>query len=266
MRGFIFAALLLFTSRNLQLADRGIGPEAGNTPEGKEVNYTTPTFKPGSWQYFLQHLPVKEGAVLDYQGNPVPNQAKAAMIINYDVGNKNLQQCADALIRLRAEYLFAAQRYQEIAFNFTSGHLFAFNDYCKGMRPVVNGNRVSFSPLSAMCEPSHAALRRYLDIVYAYAGTISLSRALRPVSGITVGTVIITAGSPGHCSIVVDESTTGAGGKVYKLAESFMPAQSIYILRNTKDPGMGFWHPLKKDITIETASYIFENYKLGSFE
>jgi hypothetical protein len=258
--------MLLFTSCNLQMADRGIHPEAVNTMVAKEERYTTTAYKQGSWLYFLQHLPVREGLVLDYQGNPVADQAKAAMIVNYDVGNKNLQQCADALIRLRAEYLFAVQRYHDITFQFTSGHRFAFEAYCKGMRPVINGNQVSFSHLSAGCEPSHAALRRYLDIVYAYAGTISLSRELHPVSEITVGTVIITAGSPGHCSIVVDESTTGAGEKVYKLAESFMPAQSIYILRNTKDPGMGSWYPLKKGITIETASYIFENYKLGRFE
>src|SRR5215210_182650 len=138
----ILLFMLLITGCNLQMAERGISAEAVNAPELKEVSYTTATFNKTSWQYFLQHLPLKEGAVLDYTGNPIADQAKAALIVNYDVGNKNLQQCADALIRLRAEYLFAAQRYQEISFHFTSGHSFAFKAYCNGIRPVINGNQV----------------------------------------------------------------------------------------------------------------------------
>lgn len=232
----------------------------------KETDVTPTLFKKGSWQYFLQHLPVGSGRVVDYQGNPITNQQKAALIVHYDVGSKDLQQCADALIRIRSEYLFAAHRYSDITFHFTSGHLYAFNAYCSGLRPVVTGNQVSFSPLSTPCEPSHAALRRYLDIVYTYAGTISLARELHHTSDISVGTVIILPGSPGHCTLVVDEATTGSGEKVYKLAEGYSPAQSIYILRSTVESALGPWQPLQAGTTITTASCIFYNYQLGTFE
>lgn len=232
----------------------------------QEENLLPTRFEKGSWPYFLQHLPTKTGTVVDYQGNAVANQSKAVMIVNYDVGNKDLQQCADALIRLRAEYLFSAHRLHEIAFHFTSGHLYTFDAYCKGLRPSVNGNQVSFPPFSTPCEPSHAALRRYLDIVYTYAGTISLARELHETDTIAVGTVIILPGSPGHCMLVVDEATTPGGEKMYKLAEGYSPAQSIYILRNAANPGVHAWQPLKAGHTIETASYSFYNYQLGSFE
>lgn len=214
----------------------------------------------------MQHLPAKPGPVLDYRGNPVADQSKAALIVNYDVGNKDLQQCADALIRLRAEYLFSANRYQEILFHFTSGHLYAFDAYCKGVRPVINGAHVNFLALATPCEPSHTALRSYLNIVYTYAGTVSLAKELHGADRITVGTVIILPGSPGHCTLVVDEATTQDGEKVYKLAEGYSPAQSIYILRSTAGSGLGLWQPLKTGSPIQTASCIFYDYQLKSFE
>ena len=43
-------------------------------------------YPPDSWPYFLQHLPRKNGPVLDFKGNPVGNQEKHVEILTYDVG------------------------------------------------------------------------------------------------------------------------------------------------------------------------------------
>lgn len=225
---------------------------------------TPEKLKQDSWQQFLQNLPVVQGQVVDYRGIPVTNQGKAAAIVNYDVGNKDLQQCADALIRLRAEYLFSRQRYREIRFEFTSGQLYSFSDYCEGIRPLPKGNQVVFSLTTTPTKISYAALRKYLDIVYAYAGTISLTRELKAATTLTVGTVIIKAGSPGHCCMVIDEATTSTNGKVYKLVEGFTPAQSIYVLKNPNDGSE--WHTLKEEEPIRTSSYSFLTYVLRRFE
>ena len=92
-----------------------------------------------------------------------------------------------------------------------------------------------------------------------------MSKELKTTNAFEIGTVVIYAGSPGHCSIIIDETTDKRGEKVYKLAEGYSPAQSIYVLRNLSENGINPWYRLKKGV-IETASYRFENYKLGKFE
>ncbi len=217
-----------------------------------------------SWAFFLQHLPEQEGPVVDYRGIAIADQQKHVSIINYDVGSRNLQQCADALMRLRAEYLFGQKRFGEIGFHFTSGHFYSYADYCKGKRPTPDGNSVHFiSTLPVGI--SHASLRHYLDLVYTYAGTISLANELLPATALTIGTVIISPGSPGHCLIITDEAKGPDGESLFKLVEGYTPAQSIYVLRNLAEPNLGCWHRLTKG-TIETASYLFQTYQRKKFE
>jgi hypothetical protein len=217
-----------------------------------------------SWAYFLQHLPEKGGPVVDYKGNIIDDQHKHAALINYDVGTRDLQQCADALMRLRAEYLFGQKRYAEIGYHFTSGHLYTYLDYCSGKRPLPNGNSVRFVKV-APAENNHQSLRRYLDLVYTYAGTISLAKELQPATETDIGVIIITPGSPGHCLIITDEAISPSGEKVYKLVEGYTPAQSIYILRNVAEPTLGYWHRSPKG-PLKTASYVFQTYQLKKFE
>lgn len=216
------------------------------------------------WPFFLQHLPQKIAPVLDYGGREVSDQEKAFAVINYDVGSRDLQQCADALMRLRAEYLFAQGRLDEISFHFVNGEAYRFTAYCDGSLPVAKGRGVVFLSSSPKGK-DHASLRKYLDIVYTYAGTLSLAAELKDADDFAIGTIVIKAGSPGHCFIIVDEATTAAGEKLYKLVEGYTPAQSIYVLRNVEEPALGCWHKLKKG-NITTASYEFTNYKLKKFE
>ncbi len=223
------------------------------------------TFPVHSWPYFLQHLPAQNGPILDFRGNLVSNQGKHAAIINYDVGKSDLQQCADALMRIRAEYLFSQLMFDEIGFHFTSGGYYSWTDYCKGIRPVSSGNGLRFLRIAGQSGKSHQSLRKYLDIVYAYANTISLCKELKPAEKLQVGSVIIFPGSPGHCCMIMDEAINGNKDTVYKLVEGYMPAQSIYILSNPYEPSLSPWYHLSKS-SIATASCIFKNYYLRKFE
>jgi hypothetical protein len=199
---------------------------------------------------------------VDYRGRLVANQSKHIAIVNYDVGDRDLQQCADAMMRLRAEFLFSSGRYHDIAFHFTNGKLYPYKDFLAGRRPRSNGS-ISAVGSADKAPVNHATLRQYLDIVYTYASTISLGLDLQPASDFAIGTIILAPGSPGHCCIITDERIAPDGTRRFKLAESYMPAQSIYILKNPVDGTA--WHALKKG-AIETASYRFTEYDLKKFE
>jgi hypothetical protein len=216
-----------------------------------------------TWKGFLQNLPETKGLIRDYRGNAISNQSKQFSILpKFDVGSRDLQQCADALIRLRAEYLFAESKFDEISFRFTSGERFSYTDYLAGKRPAATSSRNAVYSVAASPN-NHQSLRKYLDIVYTYTNTIALERDLKPASDFAIGTIVVKGGSPGHCFIIVDETTNEKGDKVYKLAESFMPAQTIYILKNPEDDSP--WHLLSKD-HITTASYDFRRFSLRRFE
>jgi hypothetical protein len=223
-------------------------------------------YPPDSWCYFLQHLPTQAGPILDFKGNRVEDQEKHVAILTYDVGNADLQQCADALIRLRSEYLFGQKKYDQIGFHFNSGDFYPFSAYLHGIRPVLRGNSVHLLQTTAPTPViSHRALRQYLDIVYAYANTVSLCRELKSASRLKTGTVIIFPGHPGHCCLVMDEAIGDPRDTVYKLVEGYMPAQSIYVLANPFEPKWSPWYHLGKG-EIQTASYSFESYYLKKFE
>ena len=220
-----------------------------------------------SWAYFLQHLPQSKGNILDYQGRPIVNQEKHFALINYDVGTKDLQQCADALIRIRAEYLFSQKRFDEIGFHFTNGAFYSWESWCQGIRPAFanHGGEQSFVKAASPKAKSHESLRSYLDIIYAYAGTVSLCKELQPTDKLDIGTVIIYPGHPGHCSLIVDRGVLDGKDTVYKLVEGYMPAQSIYMLANPYEPELSPWYHLSKT-KISAASYLFNSFYLKRFE
>lgn len=212
---------------------------------------------------FLQHQPVKPHgtAVRLYDGTLKSNQAAHAAVLEVDVEPRDLQQCADAVMRLRAEYLFAAKRYADIHFNFVNGFNARYDLWRKGQRIRVSGNNVSWTAGNG-ATPDYRSFRKYLTMVFSYAGTASLVRELQPKekAEIEVGDVLIKGGSPGHAVIVLDKATQQETGEtLVLLGQSYMPAQDIHVLVNPNHQDGNPWYSVTHDFgpRIHTAEYTF---------
>lgn len=217
----------------------------------------------GSFAAWLRALKLKPAgrAVHLYTGALKARQDVHAAIIDIDVGTKDLQQCADAVMRLRAEWLFATGRAREIAFNDTGeGKPIAFSRWASGERPRGAGRGLAWSKTAA-ADQSYASFRKYMDVVFTWAGTYSLERelvAVRSVADVQAGDVIIRGGFPGHAVIVADVAVKAATGeRRILLAQSYMPAQEIHVLKNLGDPRLSPWYALEDGRAIETPEWLF---------
>ena len=224
-----------------------------------------------SFARWLRNLPIKPGrpTVHLYDGRPKANQGVHAAVVDIDTGNKDLQQCADAVIRLRAEYLYSRGDMARLHFNFTSGDAAYFSKWSEGFRPAVQGNRVSWQKL-APPDDSYRSFRAYLNVVFTYAGTASLERELRKVQDVRdvrAGDVFIQPGYPGHAVLVVDVAEDSrTGRRVFLLAQSYMPAQDIHILQNPAGGSLGAWYDGDFGSSLKTPEWTFAAGHLRRFD
>ena len=226
---------------------------------------------PGSWGEWLRGLPLRPAGTPArlYNGQLKNRQDVVAAVADIDVGRQDLQQCADAVIRLRAEYLFSHDP-NKVHFHLTTGYDFWFSDYVAGRTFRVAHEQVlpAAKPAEA---PTHAALARYLLPTFGYAGTLSLPRDLQPAPLATVrpGDVLLHAGSPGHAVLVADVAENPRTGQRYLLLlQSYMPAQSIHLLRNVAAPTLGAWFavPGPGAPDFDTPEWTFATSELSRFD
>ncbi|SCX81478.1 DUF4846 domain-containing protein [Alkaliphilus peptidifermentans] len=236
-----------------------------NVPEG----FTRIEITEDSFGAYLRNLPLKahDSRVLYYDGREKNKPNVYDAVVDMDLGNRDLQQCADAIIRLRAEYFYGKGEYDKIHFNFTNGFRVDYTKWMDGYRISVVGNEVSWVK-RAEASNTYDDFRKYLDIVFAYAGTISLSQELHPVAveEMEIGDVFIQGGSPGHAVIVVDMAENiETGEKLFLLAQSYMPAQDTQILINPMDKELSPWYSLNFGETLYTPEWTFSRRDLKRF-
>ncbi len=232
------------------------------------VGYQREKALEGSYEAYLQNFPLKEDTLIYlYDGSLKPDQSFGYKVMDIDIGSKNLQQCADAAIRLRAEYLFAHQRFGEIHFKFSSGDVAEYSKWREGYRAEIDNDKVKWIK-KVDFDSSYQNFRAYLEVVFNYAGSWSLARELKPVASpeqLAIGDMLVKGAFPGHVMIVVDKAIhTQTQEAIYLLAQSARPAQSIHIVKNRLDESLSPWYStraFKTKIDIEEWTFYPENLK-----
>ena len=233
-------------------------------------NYNRVPVASYSFAEYLRSIPLHSAdrKVMLYNGDIKPNQHAHAAVLDIDVGNRDLQQCADAIMRLRAEYLYEQKRYDEINFHFVNGFLARFDKWSDGFRIRVNGNQVSWYQTNEM-GAGRSVFMDYMKMVFMYAGTPSLEKELnkKRFEDIAIGDVFIQGGSPGHAIIVMDVAKNDSSGNViFLLAQSYMPAQDIHILKNYNRDNIGPWYSVADIIEkLKTPEWTFNKNDLKTF-
>ncbi|MDP4151475.1 MAG: DUF4846 domain-containing protein [Bacteroidota bacterium] len=217
-----------------------------------------------SFAAWLRALPLKKDrTVYLYNGESKRNQNAQFAVLDVSVNDpsvrpghpegaavpRDLQQCADAIMRLRAEYLYDQKDFIHIEFHSSQGTRFNFAQWLKerGAAPA-----------------NEAAIRKnfgkFMEKVFTYCGTLSLERQLVAGGGpekMEIGDVLIHGGSPGHAMLIIDMAVDGRSGrKVYLLAQGYMPAQDIHIVHDPEDDKLDPWYPADGK-TVYTPEYTF---------
>ena len=226
------------------------------TPDG----YMRKPAGEGSFAAFLRSYPLKEAGspVLLYDGREKGNQEAHAAVFALPIENEDLQQCADSVMRIYAEYFYRTGQYDKIAFHFVNGFRADYARWREGGRIVVDGNHVSWSNAAA-ADSSYESFQEYMRMVFAYAGTLSMEGESREITleEMRAGDVFLKGGSPGHVVMILDVCESKDGNKAFLLGQGYMPAQEFHLLKNPQHGEDPWYYEEETDYPFSTPEYTF---------
>ncbi len=225
-----------------------------NTPEGYSRISTSEFGK------FIREYPLKEdgGAVLLYDKREKANQKAHTAVFAMNIGEQDLQQCADSIMRLYAEYLYRSNQAEKIGFHFVSGFYADYANWRSGKRIRVNGNNISWVS-SKGYDDSYETFEDYLTVVFAYASTLSMEKESKTIStkDSQIGDIFLKGGSPGHVVMIVDICENENGEKAYLPAQGYMPAQEFHLLKNPAHLDDPWYYQDEIVYPLKTPEYTF---------
>ena len=234
---FILVSALFLSLPDHEAFAQGIAPSWLN-PSGMTVETRFPppegyVRKPDADPYvdYMRKLPLlPDGSpVLNYTGALKADQNIHVAVLDIDVPNK-LQECSDSAQRLRTEYLYQTKQFDKIDYHFSNGMSLPWKKWAEGYRVKKEDNK-TWLVKSRGKDESYENFRKYLDMLFTYAGVNSVMKESQKitVADLRPGDSIAATG---HLIIVLDVVENEAGQKKFLLAQSYIPAQQIEVLKN----------------------------------
>jgi hypothetical protein len=214
----------------------------------------------------LQLLP--HGSLVKYyDGTPKPNDDIYVAVVAIDVGLEDLQQAPEVCIRLRGEYLFRQQQYNKIAFSISNHKLISYVSWVEGLKLVIDGK--AYWTKSPTDVNRYATFKRYLEFIFTYGDIETLLDDVQrsTLKQILPGDMFIQITRPGHVVLVMDVAENATtGDRVFLLAQSYKPAQSLHVLVNPNNTELSPWYSVTDiDDKITTPEFIFYRRDLRRF-
>jgi len=233
--------------------------ERFNPPEG----YVKVDVDSGSYAEFIRNYTLKPFNSVAYYyddktGSYLENKEASKLgVFQLPTALNRWMQCADSVIMLYAEHLYAEKKYSEISFTFANGFVCDWMSYMQGNRFNMKTNKWE---LKAEPSDTYETFQKYLDLVYQFANTDSLARDMSSspamddiqigdafVVGVSQLQAVASAINPdldikyGHAIFVVDVAVNKeTGKKIFMLAEGNTPATEIAVIENP-NTDMGVW-------------------------
>lgn len=233
-------------------------------PEGMtlETRIATPEgftrTKGDEFTQFLRNYPLLEDGtpVRLYNGWRKGNQRDHVAVFDMHLEDRDLQQCADTVFRVYAEFLRQAGRQDEIGFHFVNGFYCDYPHWMEGYR--VDMDEMTWVPGGDEGDTDEN-FEKYLTMVFAYSSTLSLEEESHEISleEIQPGDVFLRGGAPGHVCIVVD-TCEKEGEKAFLLAQGYTPAQQFHLLKNPKHEEDPWYYLSEFEWPFVTPEHTFE--------
>ena len=211
---------------NPELAEAGVTIEEALPPPYGAERVESDAF--GLWLR-QRTLAAADAPVLAYNGHEIAKRSPWR-VVQLPMVQGDLQQCADAIIRERAEWL--KETGQPVSFYATSGDPIPWERFRAGEDPYDAGNRIAWRA------GSDQTWDGYLTRVFTWAGSASLQNLeTQAASEPRAGMILVQGGFPGHGVLLMDVARQG-DTFYFLAAQSFMPAQSFHL---DLGPHAGWW-------------------------
>jgi hypothetical protein len=223
------------------------------TPPG----YKRVKVEAGSFAEWLRGLPMApEGTpAKSYDGKETlaADNDYLAGVVAIDTGTPDLQQSSDVIIRLHAEYLWSRGEKDKISYLSATKLSMPFSRWEKGQRLIANGPNVFWVVKGKPSEVDHPEFRKYLDAVFNWANSTSLSPRSTPVEDpkdLLAGDFFLQTSEPNHVAVILDVAEKPSGERVALLGQARNPAESIHVMRSGKATP---WFSVRPPVPVMTA-------------
>jgi hypothetical protein len=222
------------------------------TPPG----YQRVQVEPGSFAEWLRSLPMApEGTPAKSFDGRVSLDADddyLAGVVAIDIGNADLEQSADVILRLQAEWLWSRGEKANISYLSATKLAMPLSRWEKGQRLIPNGPNMFWVIKGKPAEVDHAEFRKYLDAVFNWANSTSLSIRSKPVEDpkdLLAGDFFLQLQPPNQVAVVLDVAEKPSGERVALLGQARNPAESVHVVRPGKATA---WFSVRPPVPVLT--------------